>query len=120
MLLHYTDEYHERLTLLFKTWVYGDVAKPPTFVLPLQSEEVHFNPSKPILANFTDPSTNETFEIIPSCIPVAEFEQDCYNGIDDDCNGKCLVKLSIASFTPCSHHAHLHHIHTMHRPHRSF
>ena len=83
-----TAEYHSRLTVFFKTWVYGDVVTPPSFVLPPPEKEARYNPLKPILANFTNPASNETFEVIPDCIPTVDFEENCYDGIDDDCNGE--------------------------------
>ena len=85
-----SEEYHDHLSLLFKTWVYGGVVEPPSFVLPPLIQQERYDPSSPLLVNFTDPVTGDIWGIIPDCTPTADFELDCFNGIDDDCNGGLL------------------------------
>ncbi|KAJ9523924.1 hypothetical protein QJQ45_022417 [Haematococcus lacustris] len=79
-----SNVYHERLRSLLSTWAYADSL--PT--APSQPSQIKartnllFN-----LQDFTDATTNSTFAIVPDCRPRALYEVNCYDGIDDDCNG---------------------------------
>ena len=81
-----TGEYRERLKILFGAWVYGGAVTSSDYVLPAPANAARFDPADPHLVNFTD-ATGATFEIIPACTPTASYEKNCFDGIDDDCNG---------------------------------
>lgn len=44
--------------------------------------------TRPLLKNFTDTSTNTTYLIVPECVPTANYEDQCFDGVDNDCDGQ--------------------------------
>lgn len=81
------EEYTSRLASFFNSWVYGDsVGNSQEFVLPLVTPKL--NLLHPTFENITDEATGETLVVISSCLPTHSYEVDCFDGIDDDCNGK--------------------------------
>ncbi|GFH18988.1 uncharacterized protein HaLaN_15873 [Haematococcus lacustris] len=76
--------YHERLRSLLATWTYADSL--PT--APTQPSQIKAR-TNPLfnLQNFTDAATNSSYAIVPDCRPTALYEVNCFDGIDDDCNG---------------------------------
>ncbi|GAX85347.1 hypothetical protein CEUSTIGMA_g12764.t1, partial [Chlamydomonas eustigma] len=81
------SQYHQRLSILLGAWVYGGSVSSPDYVIPPMQTSSKYNPSNPKLQNFTDPQTGVTYLVIPDCYPKAPYEEDCFDGIDDDCNG---------------------------------
>ncbi|KAJ9528163.1 hypothetical protein QJQ45_005789 [Haematococcus lacustris] len=86
LLANITDSnvYHGRLRTLLATWSYADSL--PT--APTQPSQIKAR-TNPLfnLQNFTDATTNSSYAIVPECRPTALYEVNCYDGIDDDCNG---------------------------------
>jgi hypothetical protein len=84
-----TGQYQQRLSILLGAWVYGGSVSSPDYVIkPMQGKGPKFDPSNPQLQNFTDPQTGVTYSVIPDCYPAATYEDNCFDGIDNDCNGR--------------------------------
>lgn len=71
--------------LLLRTMATGDAVAGG---LVLARTGTLFDPKNPTFENFTDAGTNTTYIVVPRCKPRSTYEQDCSDGIDDDCNGR--------------------------------
>ncbi|KAG1680162.1 hypothetical protein FOA52_000275 [Chlamydomonas sp. UWO 241] len=80
------EEYHDRILSLLGTWIHGGAVDTGD-VLPQHQPSERFDPTAPVFENFTDPTTGKLVIVIPECKPTAFYEVDCFDLIDDDCNG---------------------------------
>jgi hypothetical protein len=80
------EEYSSRLAPFFNAWVFGDSigSSGSDYVLPLADTKLDL--LHPSFENVTD-EAGETWVVISNCLPTHAWEVDCFDGIDDDCNG---------------------------------
>ncbi|GFH23078.1 uncharacterized protein HaLaN_20633, partial [Haematococcus lacustris] len=79
--------YLSRLRSLLATWVYADSL--PTGP-DLSGNQGTASPDKlSRLEQFTPNGSAVTYAVVPDCKPTALYEVNCFDGVDDDCNGFC-------------------------------
>lgn len=79
------SKYGDRVRTFLRSWLTGD----PVERTDSATEYGHTSPST-TLKNFTDADTGALYLVIPACVPTSTYENDCYDGVDNDCNGKQL------------------------------
>jgi len=78
-------EFRDKVELMLKTWVFGDSINLKSPLPPATAVVNIANITS--LRNFTD-ARNQTYVVVPECTPTSDFELNCYDGVDNNCNGK--------------------------------
>eukprot|EP00955_Chlamydomonas_euryale_P087768 364323-Chlamydomonas_euryale.AAC.17 len=79
-------EFVDKAELFLKTWVFGNSVNLDTPLPPATAAVDIMNITA--LGNFTDPDTGKRWIIVPECTPTAKFEDNCFDSIDNNCNGR--------------------------------
>ncbi len=79
-------QFRTRAEFVLTTWVFGNSVHLDT-ALPPATDKVNITAIS-TLTNVTDPSDNKTWVIVPQCVPSSSFESNCYDGVDNNCNGE--------------------------------
>lgn len=77
------SKYGDRVRTFLRSWLTGD----PVERTDSATKYGHTSPST-ALENFTDADTGALYLVIPACVPTSTYENDCYDGVDNDCNGE--------------------------------
>ncbi|GFH28899.1 glyco_trans_2-like domain-containing protein, partial [Haematococcus lacustris] len=77
--------YLSRIRKLLSTWLYAESLPTGPDLSGVQGNAPADELSR--LEHFTPNGSAISFAVVPECKPTALYEVNCYDGIDDDCNG---------------------------------
>ncbi|KAJ9512105.1 hypothetical protein QJQ45_012739 [Haematococcus lacustris] len=91
--------YLSRIRKLLSTWLYAESLPTGPDLSGVQGSAPADELSR--LEHFTPNGSAISFAVVPECKPTALYEVNCYDGIDDDCNGFVdRMDLAVIQYTP--------------------